>query len=203
MADATISGFLDSGYTINKSTTAANVSTSRTTLAPSASGQNQITFSASVNNIAAGTASAGAVAGTGWTTNFATGGANVAQEVTAANSKAGITALAITYDLGMAKLHYGLFTSKSGGDTDQKAKANIMGVSMPFGATTVGITSSTAQRTNAAATKVKATGYRAKVSYALSKRKSAYGAYGAYGTEKVDASTANDKQTAIGLIHAF
>jgi predicted porin len=155
---------------------------------------------ASVNNVAAGTANSGATAGTGWTTNFTTGGTTSAQEVTAANSKASLTALGITYDLGMVKLHYGSFTAKSGGDTDQKASANIMGVSMPFGATTVGITSSSAKRTNAAAATVKASGYRAKVSYALSKRTSVYGAF---GTEKVVDTTANNKQTAFGLTHSF
>jgi predicted porin len=343
MADATISGFFDSAYTSNKSTSAANATTSTTTLAPSGSGQNQITFGASedvgsgmkafanlrivpspnaagaigadaseiglsggfgtfqigkdysidhaviaqvdasgytggskgvvnignggasgnavvyvlpqlapglgivvakglangasgdgdttayrlsystgglmvqyagfsTNNIAAGTvniaaitraagvAGAAAVAGTGWTTNFATGGVTTTQEATAANSKSGGTALGITYDLGMAKLSYGTFTAKSGGDADQKAKATIMGVSMPFGATTVGITSSSAQRTNAVATTVKASGYRAKVSYALSKRTTAYAAF---GTEKVEATTLADKQTAFGLTHSF
>ena len=92
------------------------------------------------------------------------------------------------------------FGGKSGGDADQKAKATIMGVSMPFGATTVGITSSSAQRTSAAAVTVKASGYRGKVSYALSKRTTAYVAY---GTEKVESSTAADKQTAFGLTHSF
>jgi len=155
---------------------------------------------ASVNNIAAGTASSGSTAGTGWTTNFTTGTTTSAQEATTANSKAGLTALAITYDLGMAKLHYGSFTSKSGGDADQKAKATIMGVSVPFGATTVGVTTSTAQRTNATATTVKVSGYRGKVSYALSKRTTAYAAYGA---EKQESSTSADKQTAFGLTHSF
>jgi predicted porin len=346
MAQATISGFFDSAYTTNKSTTAANATTSASTLAPSGSGQNQITFGNSedlgngmkafanlrivpspnaagaigadaseigisggfgtlqigkdysidhgviaqvdasgytggskgvvnignggassnavvyvlpqlapglgiviakglagaaggdgdatayrlsystgglmvqyagfsVNNIAAGTASAqaqtssnttsagaAAVVGTGWQTNFSTGlGTSiVTKEATTANSKSGGTALGITYDLGMAKLHYGSFTAKSGGDADQKAKATIMGVSVPLGATTIGFTSSTAQRTNAAATTVKASGTRAKVSYALSKRTTVYGAYGA---AKVDASTAADKQTAFGLTHSF
>jgi predicted porin len=166
-----------------------------------------------VNNIAAGTANtaagtasatfaaAPAVVGTGWTTNFATGGVTTTQEVTAANSKSGGTALGITYNFGMATVSYGTFTAKSGGDSDQKAKATIMGVSMPFGATTVGITSSNAQRTNAAATAtVKVSGYRGKVSYALSKRTTAYAAYGA---EKVEASTLADKQTAFGLTHSF
>ena len=320
MAQATISGFLDSGYTINKSTTAANVTTKRTTLAPSASGQNQITFGAAedlgggmkafanirimplpnsnalnqdaseigvsgdfgtfqlgkdysidhgviaqvdasgytggspgVVNIGNGGASGNAViyvlptmvsgvgiivakglangasgdgdatayrlsystggllvqyagftvanvaAGT-YQTGFTTGGVTAATENTAANSKRGGTALGITYDLGMAKLHFGSFTDKSGGDADQKASANIMGVSIPFGATTLGITSSSAKRTNSAGTTVKASGTRGKLSYAFSKRTSAYGAI---GSESVEGSTANTKQTAIGLIHAF
>ena len=348
MADATISGFFDGGYTINKTTDAANASSTKSTLASSSSGQSQITFAASedlgsgmkamanirvapspftgaiaqdisevgvsggfgtamlvrdygidfmvhaaadasgwtsgatgvvhnttsgtgnavvyvlptfvpglgvvlakglankaagdgdataykltystgglavqyagfsINNIAAGTANtaaattaqttaaaaagytpAAAAAGTGWTTNFATGGVTTTQEVTAANSKASGTALAITYDLGMAKLHYGKFSAKSGGDADQKSSSDMMGVSFPLGATTVGITSSSAKRTNAAGTTAKASGYRGKVSYALSKRTTAYAAY---GSEKVDATTQAAKQTAIGLTHSF
>jgi predicted porin len=100
----------------------------------------------------------------------------------------------------MAKLHYGQFSGKSGGDSDQASKSSMMGVSFPLGATTVGITSSSAQRTNAAAVTVKASGYRGKVSYALSKRTTVYGAYGA---EKVDATTQADKQTTFGLAHSF
>jgi len=147
---------------------------------------------ASVNYIAATTA--------GWATNFTTGGTTATTEATAANSKASLTALAITYDLGMAKLHYGKFSAKSGGDADQKTSSDMMGVSIPFGATTVGITSSSAKRTIAAATTVKASGYRGKVAYALSKRTTAYAAY---GTEKVSNTTQSDKQTTIGLTHGF
>jgi hypothetical protein len=145
---------------------------------------------ASVSNVAAGT----------WQTGFATGGATAATEVTAANSKGGITALGISYNLGMATVSYGSFTAKSGGDSDQKASANIMGVSIPFGATTIGLTSSSAKRTNAFGTAVKASGTRAKLSYALSKRTSAYGAI---GSESVEGTTATTKQTAIGLTHSF
>jgi len=145
---------------------------------------------ASVSNIAAGT----------WQTGFTTGGATASTEATAANSKRGVTALGITYDLGIATVSYGSFTDKSGGASNQKASANIMGVSIPFGATTLGITSSSAKRTNAAGTAVKVSGNRMKLSYALSKRTSAYGAF---GSESVDGSSAATKQTAIGLKHSF
>jgi len=322
MAQAPISGFFDSAYTINSSTSAANVTTKKTNLAPSGSGQNQITFGSSedlgggmkafanlrimplpnsgalnqdaseigisggfgtlqigkdysidhgviadvdasgytggspgVVNIGNGGASGNAVVyvlptlvpgvgivvarglannaagdgdataykltyntgglmvayasasvdnksanAAGWQTGFTTGGATASTEATAANSKAGVTALGITYDLGMAKLSIGSFTAKSGGNSNQKASANIMGVSIPFGATTLGITSSSAKRTNAANKEVKVSGNRAKLSYALSKRTSAYGAF---GSESVDGSSATTKQTAIGLTHSF
>jgi len=303
MAQATISGFFDSAYTINSVTSTANVTTKRTNLAPSGSGQNQITFgnsedlgggmkafanlrimplpnsnalnqdaseigvsggfgtfqigkdysidhgviaqvdasgytggSPGVVNIGNGGASGNAViyvlptmvsgvgiivakglangaAGDGdataykityttggltvayagasvanvavgtYQTGFTTGGATAATEATAANSKRGVTALGISYNLGMATVSYGSFTDKSGGDADQKASANIMGVSIPFGATTIGLTSSNAKRTNAAGTAVKASGTRAKLSYALSKRTSAYGAIGSESVE--------------------
>ena len=148
----------------------------------------------------AGTAGAAAEAGTGWTTNYTIGGATSAQEVTAANSTAKVTALAVTYNLGMAKLHFGSFSGKSGSNANQVSASNMYGVSIPFGATTVGVTSSSAKRTNTANTTVKASGYRGKVSYALSKRTTAYAAY---GSATVDGSTAADKQTAFGLTHSF
>jgi predicted porin len=157
---------------------------------------------ATVNYIAAGTAATDGT-GTGWSKNYTTGQASTtaATEVTAANRKAGVTALAVTYDLGMVKLHFGKFSAKSGGDADQKSSSDMIGVSVPFGATTFGITSSSAKKSLAdGTTTVKASGYRGKVSYALSKRTTVYGAYGA---EKVSNTTQADKQTTFGLAHSF
>ena len=155
---------------------------------------------ASIKKIAAGTAAIDGT-GSGWTNSFATGGIDTVQEVTEANSKASVTALAVTYDLGMAKLHYGQFSAKSGGDADQKSSSDMMGVSFPLGATTVGITSSSAKRfSTTTPAGVKASGYRGKVAYALSKRTTVYGAYGA---EKVSDTTQADKQTTFGLTHSF
>jgi len=148
---------------------------------------------------AAGSASTAAVTN-GQLTNFTIGGTTATYAAVTAGSKTNQTALSFTYDLGMAKLHYGTFSSKNSTDTDLKNSSNMVGVSIPFGATTVGITSSSAKRDSITAVSTKASGYRGKVSHALSKRTTAYAAY---GTESVDNGTAQDKQTAFGLTHSF
>ena len=135
-----------------------------------------------------------------WTTGSFIGGATATTDTLTAGTKSGLTALAVTYDLGMAKLHFGSFTGKGGSDGDQKSSSSMYGVSVPFGATTVGLTSSSAQRTSAAAATVKETGMRIKVAYALSKRTTAYLAN---GTAKLSGTRASNQQTAIGLTHAF
>ncbi len=146
---------------------------------------------------------AAGTAGTdGFATDFAIGG-NVTttnSDAVTLGSKTSLTALAVTYDLGMAKLHYGSFSRKNSTDSDLKSSSNMMGVSVPFGATTVSFTSSSAKRSSDVALVTKASGTRAKVSYALSKRTTAYGAI---GSVSVDGSTAANKHTAIGLTHSF
>jgi predicted porin len=146
---------------------------------------------------------AAGVAGTsGFATDFAIGGNTTAanSDAVTLGSKTSLTALAVTYDLGMAKLHYGSFGQKNSTDSDLKSSSTMMGVSVPFGATTFSFTSSSAKRSSDAALVTKASGTRAKVSYALSKRTTAYGAV---GSVRVDGSTAANKQTAIGLTHSF
>jgi len=146
---------------------------------------------------------AAGVAGTsGFATDFAIGGNDTTtnSDTVVVGTKTSVAALAVTYDLGMAKLHYGSFSRKNSTDSDLKSSSTMMGVSVPFGATTVSFTSSSAKRSSDAALVTKASGYRAKVAYALSKRTTAYGAI---GNVSVSDTTLNNKQTAIGLTHSF
>ena len=136
----------------------------------------------------------------GQSTDFGMGGTTATAAVITIGSKTSLTGLAVTYDLGMAKLHYGSFSRKNSTDVDLKNSSNMMGVSVPFGATTVGFTSSSAKRNTLLGATTKATGYRGKVSYALSKRTTAYGAF---GTESVSGTQLKDRQTAFGLTHSF
>ena len=145
----------------------------------------------STKNVTAGT----------FTNNFAIGGVTATTEAITIGSTSSITALATTYDLGVVKLYYGSFSGKSGGNASQKSSSSMMGVSAPFGQTTLSFNISDAKRTSILTTAgLKASGTRAKVSYALSKRTTAYGAY---GVAKATNTTASDKQTTIGLTHSF
>jgi predicted porin len=144
---------------------------------------------------------------TQWTTSSNVG-TNPATPTTAGSVLEDITAgststqnaLALTYDLGMAKLYFGTTSGKSGGDADQKASSSTYGVSIPFGAASIGIASSSASRTSAAAVEEKETGYRILGKYALSKRTTAYVQN---GTSKVSGTSRATTSTGLGLTHNF
>ncbi len=125
--------------------------------------------------------------------------ASVTEDITAGSTGTS-NALAVTYDLGMAKLYFGTTSGKSGGDADQKASSSIYGVSIPFGAASIGIASSSASRTAADTTEQKETGMRLLAKYALSKRTTAYLQN---GTSKVSGTTRATTSTGLGLIHNF
>ncbi|MBU6369176.1 MAG: porin [Burkholderiales bacterium] len=135
-----------------------------------------------------------------WATNFTIGSTTATTDSLAAGGNTKGTALALTYDLGVAKLHGGMFGQKASADGDQKSSSYMYGVSAPFGATTLGLTISAADRTSSAAATKKATGYRVKAAYSFSKRTSGYAAY---GSESASSTTAKDTQTMLGLIHNF
>jgi len=135
-----------------------------------------------------------------WATNFTIGGTTATTDSLAVGGNTKGTALALTYDLGVAKLHGGMFGQKASADGDQKSSSYMYGVSAPFGATTLGLTISAADRTSSAAATKKATGYRVKAAYSFSKRTSGYAAY---GSESASSTTAKDTQTMLGLIHSF
>jgi len=134
-----------------------------------------------------------------WVTSPGVGSVAASTESVTAGSKSSITALALSYDFGMAKLHAGYNTNKSGGDADQTQTSNTFGVSVPFGAASVGIAQSSATYKNAAATGVSVNGTRLLAKYNLSKRT---WAYIQYGTQKVTGG-ASATGNGIGLTHSF
>ena len=109
-------------------------------------------------------------------------------------------ALALTYDFGMAKVYVGTTSAKTGGDADQKGSSSIYGVSIPFGAASIAISSSEASYKSAAGATTKETGMRIMAKYALSKRTTAYLQN---GTSKVTGTTRANTQTGLGLTHNF
>ncbi len=148
---------------------------------------------------AAGTAAAAAQAGE-WTTIAGVSAAGTATtEAVNAGSKINTSALALTYDFGMAKVFGGYNTSQSGGDTDQTANSSTFGVTVPFGAISVGIAQSSASYRSAAAATSTATGTRVLAKYAFSKRTNGYIQYGTAKVSGGQSATGNG----IGLTHSF
>jgi len=110
------------------------------------------------------------------------------------------TSTGFSYNFGMAKVYYSGLTQKVTGVT-YTVKGSSMGVSVPFGATTLGLQSSNSS--NLAASGDKSTGSLIQVKHDLSKRTSVIFQN---GTEKNTAGTSLGAKTttsAIGLWHSF
>jgi predicted porin len=134
-----------------------------------------------------------------WVTSPGVGSVAATTEQVTAGSKSSISALALTYDFGMAKVFAGYNTNKSGGDSDQTQTSNTIGLSVPLGAISVGIAQSSATYKSAAAAGVTINGTRLLAKYAFSKRTNGYIQY---GTAKVTGG-ASATGNGIGLTHSF
>jgi len=134
-----------------------------------------------------------------WTDIPAIGDNAATTELVTAGSKSTISALAVTYDFGMAKVFGGYNTNQSGGNTNQTQNSNTIGLSVPFGAISVGIAQSSASYRSTDATTSTVSGTRVLAKYAFSKRTNGYVQY---GTAKVSAG-ASATGNGIGLTHSF
>jgi len=111
------------------------------------------------------------------------------------------SALAATYDLGSAKLYYGNEQMSMNNSGDAAESKYTAGVSVPFGAASLGYARSSAQFTNAAATKLNEINSDAIVAkYSFSKRTLAYLKAAKSTTSSTSASISN---TSLGLTHSF
>jgi len=133
-----------------------------------------------------------------WTITPGVGNVAAATETVTAGSKSNISAIAVTYDFGVAKLFAGYNSNQSGGSTDQTANSSTIGLSVPFGALSVGIAQSQANYSSDTGDN-SVTGTRVLAKYAFSKRTSAYFQY---GTAKISGG-ASATGNGIGLIHSF
>jgi predicted porin len=122
---------------------------------------------------------------TSYALNYSTGGLKAAYASTTKSSKTD-TLLAASYDFGVATAHYGYGTAESSA-TNQKV--NTIGVTVPFGAMSVHYGMQKGEDTTVAKTLL---------SYAMSKRTTAYVLYSDDGTTAATATT-----TIVGLKHAF
>jgi len=147
---------------------------------------------------AANAAAAAAQAGE-WVTVPGVGNVAATTEAVIAGSKSAISATAVTYDFGMAKVHFGYNTNQSGGSTNQTANSSTYGLSVPFGAASLGVATSNASYRATAGATTTVTGTRLLAKYAFSKRTAAYFQY---GVAKISAG-ASASGNGIGLTHSF
>jgi len=149
------------------------------------------------------------------------GGTATALSARTALDKTKATAVAVTYDFGMAKAFYGSSTIKSS-STVAQIKSSTTGVSVPLGAFNVayamssekgtsdgtGLSGATSYSTTnglSAGDTVESTGSRLFVTYALSKRTTLYGMNGKASVDTIDgaASKLKTTTTSVGIKHTF
>jgi len=150
----------------------------------------------------AATSTAAAVAGRDgeWYATPTIGATDYTTETVTAGSKSTISAVALTYDFGMAKVFAGYNSNQSGGNANQTQNSSTIGLTVPFGATSIGIAQSQASYRSVTNTSAKtATGTRLLAKYAFSKRTNGYIQY---GTAKISGG-ASATGNGIGLTHNF
>jgi len=155
-------------------------------------------------------------------TTSSVGGVAHSLSARAALDKTKATAIAVTYDFGLAKVFYGTSSIKSS-TTVAQIKSNTTGVSVPFGAFNVAYAVSSEKGTSdgtgldssttvingvtdlVSGDTVSTKGSRLFVTYALSKRTTLYGMSGKATVDSVaaDASTLKTTTTSVGIKHAF
>ena len=154
-------------------------------------------------------------------TAAATTNAGTALSARTANDKTKATAIAVTYDFGMAKVFYGSSSIKAS-NTVAQIKSNTTGISVPLGAFNVAYAVSsekgTSDGTGLAGTSATATvsglsagdtisssGSRLFVTYGLSKRTTLYGMSGKASVDTYDGatSTLRSSTTSVGVKHTF
>jgi hypothetical protein len=122
---------------------------------------------------------------TSYTLNYSTGGLKAAYASATTASKTD-TLTAASYDFGAATAHYGYGTAES---TTTNKKVNTIGVTVPFGALSI----------HYGMQKGDTTTTKSMLSYAMSKRTTAYVLYADDG----GAASATATTTYVGLKHAF
>jgi hypothetical protein len=147
------------------------------------------------------------------------GGTATALSARTALDKTKTTAVAVTYDFGMAKVFYGASTIKAG-TTVAQIKTSTTGISVPFGAIGVGyavssekgtsdgtgrLTTANTVNTLVSGNTVESTANRLFVTYSLSKRTTLYGMSGKASVDTIAgaSSTLKTTVTSVGIKHGF
>jgi predicted porin len=147
------------------------------------------------------------------------GGTATALSARTALDKTKTTAVAVTYDFGMAKVFYGASTIKAG-TTVAQIKTSTTGISVPFGAIGVGyavssekgtsdgtgrLTTANTVNTLVSGNTVESTANRLFVTYSLSKRTTLYGMSGKASVDTIASAASKLKTTitSVGIKHGF
>jgi len=144
-------------------------------------------------------------AGNRATTNGATTNASTLGDGTTITNAESFTgdvttqAIAVTYDFGAAKLHYGNQTLSDSGSAIAENKSTY-GISIPVGAASIGYAYTTAKFTDSDSAEYNTVGNKLFAKYNFSKR--TYG-YINYGVSSTTGSTYSLTATAVGLAHSF
>ena len=201
-------GGLTARYSNSTKTEAANAVTTTTSLVGTTTTTTFTSSNQMTSSSIGGTAAA--------TTN---GGTALSARV--ANDKTKATAVAVTYDFGMAKAFYGSSTIKSS-NTVAQIKTSTTGISVPFGAIGVGYavssekgksdgtglsgaTSITTLNTLSSGDTVESTACRLFLTYALSKRTTVYAISAKASVDTIDGASSFLKTTvtSVGIKHGF
>ena len=136
------------------------------------------------------------------TTSFFTydGAGTASTSTTYGGSEATYQAAALTYDLGAAKLFLGAETMSMNDSGNSAESKNTYGITVPFGAITLGWGHSSAVFTDSDSDQTTISGDKLFAKYTLSKRTVAYITTGKSSTSGASGALTN---TSIGLFHSF
>ena len=194
-------------YSNSSKTEAANATTTTTAIKDAVTTTTYTASNQMTSSSIGGTAAA--------TTNGGTG-----LSARAANDKTKTTAVAVTYDFGMAKAFYGSSSIKSS-STVAQIKTSTTGISVPFGAIGVGYavssekgtmdgtaidsTTGVTQVTYASGDTVESTASRLFLTYALSKRTTVYAISAKASVDSIAGASSLLKTTitSVGIKHGF
>jgi len=157
---------------------------------------------ASSTTYAVSSTSTSVVSSTSYTSAFSTYDALSAATAGSSDGATSLVtqAIALTYDFGVAKAFYGNQTQVGNNGSGIAENKYTYGITVPFGATTIGYAHSSAEFTNAGDTTTKISGDKIIARYALSKRTNVYASYGKTATDGATTSLSN---TSLGLFHSF
>jgi len=127
---------------------------------------------------------------------------NLQETVSSLGNNATVTSIGAGYDLGVAKV--GLVYQTAKGDAKANTYSNILSVSVPMGALTLGAAYGKRSATTNGSFSAKETLHtQLSANYALSKRTNVYFAYSNKNVQGTTVNANDAKETGVGIAHSF